>query len=513
MSIDLWKLIASKKIKLKNTPWTIIGYSRAARNTTLYIQELGVLLDAGMMSEVSPTHIFISHAHLDHAGELSRYLIDSSNSNITTTVVLPKPSSQFVKNQVISTIRMTKHNPTANPKWNVIEASIPTNHEKILSSEAILNTSGFLPEIEIIKKMRFKIELFKCTHTIATTGYGFIEIRSKLKPKYVGLSQEELDIVKSKLKNEYTKLSSDELDIIKLKLSQDFTKLTKDLDIIESKIKKDVIDVETKNALKHDYSQMIQDINQILKPEYIGYSRKKLNIIKSAGFDIYINIYEDICEDIEVPHFCYLGDTDHKLLYDDKSCKIFNKNIEKYQNILVECTFLYDEEEKKAKEKCHMLWKNLKLYIDSHPDNNFILYHFSMMYKAKEIINFFDALKLVNVTPLIHDFDSLFLEKLDNLLKDISPQSDEIFKTYLRTKITEMLLSTSNPCGLHKDINIADDGHADSCELHKDINIADDGHADSCELHKDINIADDGHADSCELYKDINIIENITDDE
>ena len=223
--------------------------------------------------------------------------------------------------------------------WNVIEASISENVDK---------TQYFLPETMKIKNIEFKIELIKCTHTIATTGYGFIELRSKLKSEYIGLSQTDIDNIK-------------------------LTGIT------------------------------ITDI-------------------------------------IQVPHFCYLGDTDHNVLYVDKECTLFSPHIEKYKNILIECTFLYDEDSVTAKKNGHMLWKNLRSYIEMHPDNNFILYHFSMKYKSHEIIDFFELPenKFSNVNILIHNFHELFLNYIDKVLQNESAKCDTVLKKYLTDRFSEI---------------------------------------------------------------------------
>ena len=313
MSIELWKLIATNSYPIKNTPWTLTGFSRAARNTFIYIPELGIAFDAGLATEVSPTHIFISHAHIDHVGELYKYFIDPANG--TPTVIIPKPSAVYIRNFVQSAIQMTKHNFLININWNVIEASNPT----FATLEPV-----YLPNYMIIKNIKFMIELFKCSHTITTTGYGLIEIRSKLKTEYKDLSQSEI------------------------------------------------------NALKNDGVQ--------------------------------------ICDEILYHHFCYLGDTDHHILYTDKMSTRFNPNLEKYNTIMIECTFLYSDKTKQAKKNKHMLWDNLRPFIEAHPNITFILYHFSMCYRDKEIIRFFENINLPNVIPLVSDFEKLYTDAVINMI-------------------------------------------------------------------------------------------------
>lgn len=303
MSLYIWKLISENKVKIPNTPWTVICYSRAARHTFLYIPELYIAFDAGLASEVHPTTIFISHAHIDHVRELWSYVIEPVKGN--PTVVVPRSSADDIKTFVNSAIHMTKHNRKAQVAWNVVEASIPKE----------VTSSVFLPNIMSINKLNFKIELFKCTHSIPTTGYGMIEVRSKLKPEFVGLPQKEIESL-------------------------------------------------------------------------------KLNGIQ-------------ICMNVDVPHFVVLGDTDHRVFYKDTKCTIFNSDLEKYSTIMVECTFLTDNKAKDAKDKKHMLWSRLFPFIHAHPNITFMLYHFSMCYRDAEIIQFFKALNIPNVIPLITDLEHI----------------------------------------------------------------------------------------------------------
>ena len=66
-----------------------------------------------------------------------------------------------------------------------------------------------------------------------------------------------------------------------------------------------------------------------------------------------------------------------------------NQDIFKYKVIMIECNFILDEHLDKAKETQHIHWSQLKPIIESHPNNKFILYHFSLRYKPSIIEDFF----------------------------------------------------------------------------------------------------------------------------
>ena len=97
----------------------------------------------------------------------------------------------------------------------------------------------------------------------------------------------------------------------------------------------------------------------------------------------------EITNTIEVPQFCYMGDTDERIFT--------NPIIQKYPTIIVECTFLYDEHLKNAQKDKHMHWSKLKPFIEIYTDITFILIHFSSRYSDDEINDFFKDKKLENM--------------------------------------------------------------------------------------------------------------------
>lgn len=77
---------------------------------------------------------------------------------------------------------------------------------------------------------------------------------------------------------------------------------------------------------------------------------------------------------VEVPKLVFLCDT---------TPSIFSRLPElfKYPNIVVECTFLEPESRDLCREAKHTHWHDLEPIIRAHPDNFFILIHFSMRYE------------------------------------------------------------------------------------------------------------------------------------
>jgi len=91
-----------------------------------------------------------------------------------------------------------------------------------------------------------------------------------------------------------------------------------------------------------------------------------------------------------IPRLCYLLDTDHNILYDSA--------IEKYPQVIIECTYILESDIENALRNKHMSWHFLKPYVSSHPETKFILTHFSDKYGSPQIKRFFDKQDLKNIT-------------------------------------------------------------------------------------------------------------------
>ena len=290
MSLN-WKDIDNNQIPIDGTEWTVSGYSFAADRTFIYINGLNWMFDAGLKILKNPSVIFVSHGHLDHVNDLSKYLVTSGEgTQPITKIVFPNGSKKLLTNFINGMSELTKHGSGSAFKWQGIPAIIDETRE-----------ANFLPNYMTNGNKTFKIELFKCTHSIPTTGYGIIEIKKTLKPKFEKYPEELL-----------CEISDDKL-------------------------------------------------------------------------------YE-ITENY---HMCYLGDTDHHIFS--------NERISKYKTIMVECTFIDVSDITLAKKNKHMHWTNLKKYIEDHPDNNFVLYHFSKRYMPRDILIFFQKENLKNIKLLIQD--------------------------------------------------------------------------------------------------------------
>jgi ribonuclease Z len=122
-----------------------------------------------------------------------------------------------------------------------------------------------------------------------------------------------------------------------------------------------------------------------LKEEYSNLSQKEIKQLKKDNIEITLLTFEKI--------FIFLGDTDKRIL--------LNENIYEYPTIIIECTYLYEDEKKLAQQNKHINWNDIKDIIINKKEIQFILIHFSMKYTQDEIKHFFDKQNLSNLYYLI----------------------------------------------------------------------------------------------------------------
>lgn len=159
----------------------------------------------------------------------------------------------------------------------------------------------------------------------------------------------------------------------------------------------DIIDYVTNNtkirievfACTHDVPTVGYGIltkKQHLKKEYhdLKGNSKALVELKNKGVEITETTYE--------PNIAFIWDT---------TINVFNLNprILNYSVIMIECTFLYDNDYDQSLKKKHIHWSSLKPYTIANPEILFVLIHFSLRYTEQEIALFFKNEGLKNVKP------------------------------------------------------------------------------------------------------------------
>jgi len=179
---SIWNQIPSTKIP--GTQFTLIGHSWAAKNTCFYIQEMKVMLDCGVPNNWVPDHVFITHGHSDHSKEIPNTIVQLSSfknqQQKKVNIYAPIEMVEYIRNYIDAFYIMSKNNPThkVHSKYNLIPVEANTRIQII------------------IRNIKHIVEIIKCFHTVPCVGYGFIEIRKRLKQEYHGLTQQEIVTIK-----------------------------------------------------------------------------------------------------------------------------------------------------------------------------------------------------------------------------------------------------------------------------------------------------------------------------
>jgi ribonuclease Z len=118
-----------------------------------------------------------------------------------------------------------------------------------------------------------------------------------------------------------------------------------------------------------------------LMKKYEECAKAELKTIRLSG--------ETIVEDVDIPLFMFLGDTDIETFNVNNANGAIQYILKGWKYVFVECSFLELDDIEKAINKKHMHWQHLKNIVIAYPDVTFILMHFSARYKYDDIVNFF----------------------------------------------------------------------------------------------------------------------------
>jgi len=165
----------------------ICGYSRAAYRTGFYIKNLDIMLDAGPQNFNKPTHIFITHAHLDHIADLPYTMIGDEGGNHVFNVYLPDEcKGDYLDNFIKSPFEINAIEKIKTSDW--------------YNAIGIKGKSTFRLNF---KKAPYDVTTFDCDHSVPTVSYAFNAIKNKLKDEYRGLPGNEI----GKLRKENVKVT------------------------------------------------------------------------------------------------------------------------------------------------------------------------------------------------------------------------------------------------------------------------------------------------------------------
>lgn len=166
-------------IKILDNRLTLTGSSRAAGATGIYVPEMNLMLDAGMVVTTSKfPRLFVTHSHSDHSYQIP-YMY-SAASTVPLDIYVPQASVPHFDRYLISAQLLNDHGD---------EKTVSTCSKRYslhgVSEQEIIDLDG-----------SYRVEAFRCHHTVPCLGYAFYEKRSKLKVEYAQLNGKQIQELK-----------------------------------------------------------------------------------------------------------------------------------------------------------------------------------------------------------------------------------------------------------------------------------------------------------------------------
>jgi ribonuclease Z len=147
---------------IRTSRFTIEGRSRAGNETWFRVRELNVALDIGRCPDllVAVPHIFVTHAHLDHALGIPFYAAQRRLQRLTTgSVYVPREAEEGYR-------------------------ELMRIHESLEGTEYPLDLVGLAPGESRPLRRDLLVRAHRSTHRVPTNAYEFVSERVKLLPEY-----------------------------------------------------------------------------------------------------------------------------------------------------------------------------------------------------------------------------------------------------------------------------------------------------------------------------------------
>jgi ribonuclease Z len=157
--------------KVRAAGFTIRGVSVGGVYTSLKVDELGAVLDAGiaLRSLASTDQLFLSHGHADHLGSLTTLLgIRALHGKSTPPKVhLPFEIAEHLHDELAASSRMQRYS---------------------LAIDAV----PMKPGDELPYRNDMVVRAFRTHHPVPSLGYQFLRRIAKLKPEHLALPGDEI---------------------------------------------------------------------------------------------------------------------------------------------------------------------------------------------------------------------------------------------------------------------------------------------------------------------------------
>jgi ribonuclease Z len=163
-------MIDKEFFRLETEHFTIEGRSRAGHETWFRVRELGIALDIGRCPDaiIGLQHVFISHAHLDHALGVPFYAGQRHLQRLAGgTVYVPAEAAEDFR-------------------------ALMKLHEKLEGTEYDAEIRGVAVGEALRVGRTLQVRGHRATHRVAARAYEFLEVRHHLKKEFAGIDGNEL---------------------------------------------------------------------------------------------------------------------------------------------------------------------------------------------------------------------------------------------------------------------------------------------------------------------------------
>jgi ribonuclease Z len=161
--------------------FTIEGRSRAGHETYFRVRDLGLMLDLGRGPDfaVGISHVFVTHAHLDHAVGIPFYAGQRQlHGMFGGRVYVPAGAAEGFRD-------------------------ILRSYERLTNSHFDIEIAGVGPGDVVRLGRTHEVCVHPATHRVAANAYEVIEVRHRLKAGFEELAQEEIHRRRAEVIEEY----------------------------------------------------------------------------------------------------------------------------------------------------------------------------------------------------------------------------------------------------------------------------------------------------------------------
>ncbi len=157
-------------------PFRVQGISVAGEGSTVQVPELDITFDIGETPKavLTSNYVALTHGHMDHAAGIAYYYSQRQFQGMGTGTIVCPPKLEEPIHEIMRA-------------WQGVEQQRTPYEVKALAAEE---------ELEI--KNNHYLRAFDTVHTVPSQGYVMVERRTKLKPEYRDLEQEQLRAMKDR---------------------------------------------------------------------------------------------------------------------------------------------------------------------------------------------------------------------------------------------------------------------------------------------------------------------------